>query len=120
MPTVGTTRLSRQSEWWFAVRLSVVADVVHVGSSIHAGVQDTTRHISRPTQETCWLQRPYRKVRQPVRRLKQLPLGQANPAPEPRSGQKPACRPAPPPLPQPVAHGATPAARVFGRAPMTR
>src|SRR3982074_3905824 len=94
MPTGGTTRLSRQSAWWFAVRLSVVAEVVQVGSSIHAGVQDTTRHISRPTQETCWLQRPYRNVRQPVRRLKQLPSAQSHPGPESQPGQKP--------VPQPV------------------
>ena len=93
MPTVGTTRLSRHGEWWSAVRLSVVAEVVHVGSSIHAGVQDTTRQVSRPTQPTCWLQRPYRNVRQPVRRLKQLPSAQSHPGPESQSGQNPVSQP---------------------------
>jgi hypothetical protein len=101
MPTVGTTRASRQSEWWSAVRLSVVAEVVHVGSSIHAGVQDTTRQVSRPTQETCWLQRPYRNVRQPVRRLKQLPLAQSHPGPESQSGQNPVSQPVRHPLQTP-------------------
>src|SRR5437764_14495353 len=96
MPTVGTTRLSRHVAWWSAVRLSVVAEVVHVGSSIHAGVQDTTRQISRPTHETCWLQRPYRNVRQPVRRLKQLPSAQPHPGPESESGTNPVAQPVPP------------------------
>src|SRR2546426_11785235 len=94
MPTGGTTRLSRHGEWWSAVRLSVVAEVVHVGSSIHAGVQDTTRQVSRPTHETCWLHRPYRNVRQPVRRLKQLPPAQSHPGPESQSGQNPVSHPA--------------------------
>src|SRR2546421_192476 len=101
MPTVGTTRASRQSEWWSAVRLSVVAEVVHVGSSIHAGVQDTTRQVSRPTQETCWLQRPYRNVRQPVRRLKQLPAAALHPRPRLHAGAQPGPPPPPPPLQPP-------------------
>ena len=54
----GGSRPSTQAAVWLAVRLSVALDVVHDGSSSQAGVHDTTRHESLPTQATSWLHWP--------------------------------------------------------------
>src|SRR2546423_5887490 len=79
MPTTGGGGgESRHGAVWLAVRLSVALDVVHDGSSSHAGVHDTTRHDSLPTQAMSWLHCPYRKVRHPVRRLLQSPLAHSH------------------------------------------
>src|SRR3954453_3602736 len=75
MPTTGGgCGADRQGAVWLAVRLSVALDVVQDGSRSQAGVHETTRQESLPTQATFWLHCPYRKVRQPVRRLLQSPL----------------------------------------------
>src|SRR2546426_182486 len=72
MPTIGGDGGSlRQTAVWLAVRLSVALEVVHDGSSSQAGVHETTRQESLPTQATSWPHCPYRNVRHPVRRLLQ-------------------------------------------------